>query len=193
MTKTGFGIFRAVLLAAALLPLSTVASAQKISTDYDHNVDFNRYHTFSIYKVQGSNTLVEGRLRDDIAQTLQQKGWQQVAQGGDVAVTAIGSVRNVQQYNTFYNGLGGGGFGFGGWRGRYGYGGWGGSGFGDSQTTVQNVPVGNLVVDLYDSSTHQLVFRGMASDTLSHKASKNDSKREKAVAKIFDKLPNRAS
>lgn len=183
--------FSAAALALAMLAGASSLRAQHVSTDYDHKADFGRYHTFSVYRVQASNTLIEGRLRDEISQTLQAKGWQQVPQGGDVAVTALGSVRDVQQYNTFYDGIGGGGFGFGGWRGRYGGGGWGGgSGFGDSRTTVQNVPMGNLVVDLYDSSTHQLVFRGMATDRLSSKAEKNDSKRQKAVDKIFDKLPN---
>lgn len=182
--------FRTAFVAAALLPFGTVLLAQKVSTDYDHKVDFSRFHTFSVYRVQASNSLVEGRLRDDIIETLQQKGLQMVPQGGDVAVTAIGNVRNVQQYNTFYDGIGGGGYGFGGWRGRYGYGGWGGGPFGgDSQTTVQNIPVGKLVVDLYDTSTHQLVFRGMATDTLSSKPEKNAKKGERAVDKIFDKLP----
>ncbi len=191
-------ILRTAVLTAVLLPLGGIAVAQKVSTDYDHKADFSHYHTFSVYKVQASDGLVEGRLRDDITQALQQKGWQLVPQGGDVAVTAIGSVRDVQQYNTFYDGVGGGGYGFGGWRGRYGYGGWGGGGFaggglgGDSTTTEQNIPVGNLVVDLYDSSTHQLVFRGMATDQLSSKADKNARKGEKAVDKIFDKLPTHA-
>ncbi len=192
MKKRAFHFLSTALIAAAMLPLSTVLVAQKVSTDYDHKTDFSRYHTFSVYRVQASNSLVEGRLRDNITEALQQKGWQQVPQGGDIAVTAIGSVHDVQQYNTFYDGIGGGGYGFGGWRGRYGYGGWGGgSGFGDSQTTVQNIPVGNLVVDLYDSSTHQLVFRGMATDQLSSKAEKNARKGERAIDKIFDKLPNK--
>ncbi len=192
MKRNISGTARAALVAVALLPFVATASAQKVSTDYDHKADFSRYRTFSVYKIQASNPLVEGRLRDSIAQALQHKGLQQVPQGGDVAVTAIGSVRDVQQYNTFYDGIGGGGYGFGGWRGRYGYGGWGDSGFGNSQTTVQNVPVGHLVVDLYDSSTHQLVFRGMATDQLSSKPAKNDTKRDKALNKIFDKLPTRA-
>lgn len=192
MNRTSM-MLRMALLAATVLPLGTTLLAQKVSTDYDHKMDFSRYHTFSVYKVQASNSLVENRLRDNITEALQQKGWQLVPRGGDVAITAIGSVRNVQQYNTFYDGIGGGGYGFGGWRGRYGYGGWGGGGFGgDSQTTVQNIPVGNLVVDLYDTSTHQLVFRGMATDTLSSKAEKNAKKGERAVDKIFDKLPNKA-
>ncbi len=192
MRNNTSSLLRTALLAATMLPLGTMLVAQKVSTDYDHKVDFGRYHTFSIYKVQASNSLIQNRLRDDIVESLQEKGWQQVQQGGDVAVTAVGSVRDVQQYNTFYDGIGGGGFGFGGWRGRYGYGGWGGGGFGgDTQTTVQNIPVGNLVVDLYDTSTHQLVFRGMATDNLSSKPEKNVKKRERAVDKIFDKLPNK--
>ena len=200
MKSTTSTYFRAAVVAAALLPFSAVLVAQKVSTDYDHKADFGRFHTFSIYKVQASDSLVEGRLRDDITQSLQRKGWQLVPQGGDVAVTAIGSIRDVQQYNTFYDGIGGGGFGFGGWRGRYGGGGWAGGGFGgggfgggDSTTSVQNIPVGNLGVDLYDTSTHQLVFRGTASEQLSNNADKNERKGEKAVDKIFDKLPNKSA
>ena len=108
-------------------------------------------------------------------------------QGGDLVVTAIGNVQNEQEYNTFYDGLGG-GFGYGGWRGARGWGGWGG-GAGGSTTTVSNVPVGNLVVDVYDNNTHQLIFRGTSQSQLSSKAEKNAAKGEKAVDKIFDKLP----
>ncbi len=199
MSRIPSNFFRSAVVAAVVLPFCAPMLAQQVSTDYDHKADFSRYHTFSIYKVQASNTLVEGRLRDDITQSLQQKGWQQVPTGGDVAITAIGKVENEQQYNSFYDGLGG-GYGYGGWGGRFGGGGWGGRGFGgggfggggESTTTVQNIPVGNLVVDLYDTSTHQLVFRGMASAELSKNPDKNARKGEKAVDKIFNKLPNHA-
>ncbi len=168
---------------------SAAMQGQKVSTDYDHKADFSRYRTFSIYKLKASNTIVEGRLRDDITETLQEKGWQLVPQGGDVSVTAIGTVKNEQEYTSFYDGLGP-GWGYGGWRGRYGFGGWGGGGFGGETTTnVVNVPVGMLTVDLYDSGTHQLVFRGEATDTLSNNADKNAKTGEKAVDKIFSKLP----
>ena len=51
-------------------------------------------------------------------------GWTMVSTGGDVAITAVGSRKDEAEYNTFYNGLGGGGFG---WRGWGGWGGgWGG-------------------------------------------------------------------
>jgi hypothetical protein len=85
----------------------------------------------------------------------------------------------------------GGGFG---WRGR-GFGGLGG-GFGDegvTNTQVINIPVGTLVVDMYDGPKHQLVFRGMASDTLSGNEDKNSKKLAKSVDKIVSKLPASAS
>ena len=82
------------------------SSAQEVSTDYDHKADFHSYHTFSFAKVDTANPLFEQRVRDAITQSLQGKGLQMTPSGGDVAVTAIGDVKNQQEYTTFYNGLG---------------------------------------------------------------------------------------
>jgi hypothetical protein len=165
--------------------------AQQVTTDYDHQADFKRYHTFSIYKVQASDSLFEQRLRDDLARTLTSHGLRMVPSGGDISVTAIGSRKNQQEYNSFYEGLGGGGFG---WRGR-GFGGFGGGFGGDgvTDTRVINVPVGTLVIDFYDGPKHQLLFRGMATDTLSSNEDKNSKKLEKAVEKILSKYPEKVA
>ncbi|MGI4756779.1 MAG: DUF4136 domain-containing protein [Janthinobacterium lividum] len=178
--------FLATSLAAALI---ATAAAQQVSTDYDHKADFQQYHTFSIYKLQASNSLVEQRLHDALIHDLAARGLQLVPQGGDLAITAIGSRKNQQEYNSFYEGLGGGGFG---WRGR-GFGGFGG-GFGNegvTNTQVINIPIGTLVVDVYDGSKHQLLFRGVASDTLSSKEEKNSKKLQKSIDKIIDKFPSK--
>jgi hypothetical protein len=60
-------------------------------------------------------------------------------------------------------------------------------------TTVEKVPVGTLVVDIYDTSTQQLIWRGLAHDQLSDKPDKDTKKLEKAVNKMFDKFPPRSS
>jgi hypothetical protein len=179
------------LLVFALAGVSGSAMAQQVTTDYDHQADFSRYHTFSIYKVQASDSLFEQRLRDDLSRTLASHGLQMVSDGGDIAVTAIGSRKNQQEYNSFYEGLGGGGYG---WRGR-GFGGFGGGFGGDgvTDTRVINVPVGTLVIDFYDGAKHQLLFRGMANDTLSNNEDKNSKKLEKAVEKILSKYPEKAA
>ncbi len=184
---SGVIIFTAVLCTGVTATLTSAPlHAQKVTTDYDHKADFSHYRTFSIYKLQASSPLVEQRLRDDLTRDLTARGLQMTPDGGDLAITAIGSRGDQKEYNTFYEGLGGGGYG---WRGR-GFGGFGGGFGGDglSDTSVINIPTGSLVVDAYDSN-HQLLFRGMAKDTLSNKEDKNTRKLSKAVDKIFKAFP----
>jgi hypothetical protein len=45
------------------------------------------------------------------------------------------------------------------------------------------------LIDLYDGKKHQLVWRGSSHQDLSNKSSKNTSKLDKAVDKMFDKYP----
>ena len=170
---------RSAALASLLLALPVLA--QKISTDYNHSTDFSQYHTYSWSRVQTSDPLNQDRVKQAVDQDLTAKGWQMVPSGGNVAITAVGATRNQQEYNSFYNGFGGGGFG---WRR-----GWGGGGFGDTTTTVEQIPIGTLVVDMYDTGSKQLVWRGTASDTLSSKPEKNTQKLDKAINKMFDKFP----
>ncbi len=188
----------------AFLALSVTASVAEVKTDYDHKANFKSYRTFSFYKVQMSDPLFDSRVTDEITKDLAARGWTMVQTGGDVTVSAIGNTKDEQEYNTFYDGLGGGGFGWGG-RGGWGYGGGFGRGFGgggygagglgggDASTTVQNIPVGTLVVDLYDTKTHQIVFRGNTQETLSNKADKNAKKLNKDIDKMFKMLPEMAA
>ena len=192
MSKLFSSNLRKVFFATSLATTVTASAvAQQVSTDYDHKADFQRFHTFSIYKLQASNSFVEQRLHDALVHDLTARGLQMVPQGGDLAVTAIGSRKNQQEYSTFYQGLGGygwGGRGFGGFGGRFG-GGFGNDGV--TNTQVINVPVGTLIVDVYDGSKHQLLFRGVASDILSSKEEKNTKKLQKSVGKIFEKFPTK--
>ena len=49
--------------------------------------------------------------------------------------------------------------------------------------------VGTLVVDLFDTNTKKLIWRGSASDTLSSKSDKNIKKLNMDVKKMFDRFP----
>ncbi|MGB2607204.1 MAG: DUF4136 domain-containing protein [Candidatus Sulfotelmatobacter sp.] len=160
----------------AVLVVSAPALAQDVKTDYDHHANFSQYHTYRWEKVKTTDPLWQSRIQDAVDHTLQAKGWQRVDNGGDVAVTAVGSTHNEREYQTFYDGLGG-------WR-------WGG--FGDTTTQVENYPVGSLVLDLYDAHNKQLIWRGVSSDTLSNNTEKNEKKLDKAVDKMFDHFPPHA-
>jgi len=169
---------RRILAAAALVAafFSIPASAQKVETDYDHSVSFSRYHTYSWGRVHTSDPLFESRIREAVDHALQAKGWQQVPDGGDVLLTAVAIQKSQPEYTTFYDGLGGG------WR-------WHGWGTGMTTTTVEKIPVGTLVVDIYDCSSKNLIWRGEAQEQLSDKPDKDTKKLDKAVAKMFAKFP----
>lgn len=169
--------------ATALAALvATPMFAASIKTDYDHDANFRAYHTFSFYKVQSADPLYEQRIKDEITADLTKAGWQMVPTGGDVTISAIGGVHTKQEYDTFYDGLGGGGWG---WR-RWG--GWGG-GWGDEQTTVTQVPVGTLMIDMFDSSTHQLIWRGSSQDDISNNSGKNTKKLDKDIDHMLNGFP----
>jgi hypothetical protein len=160
---------------SVLLTVLAVSGAwgQDVKTDYDHHANFSQYHTYYWEKVKTTDPLWQSRIQDAVDRDLQGKGWQRVENGGDVAVTAVGSARNQQEYQTFYDGLGG-------WR-------WGG--FGETTTQVENYRVGSLVLDFYDGHNKQLLWRGVANDTLSDKPDKNEKKLDKAVNKMLDHFP----
>ena len=166
-----------VLKIASVVPVLfaflTLALAQDVHTDFDHHANFERYHTYSWEKVQTSDPLWQSRVKEAVDQALQSKGWQKADSGAAVALMAVGSTRNQQEYNTFYNGLGG-------WR-------WGG--FGETTTTVDSYKIGTLVLDMYDSRNKQLIWRGTASDTLSNKPDKDEKKLDKTVEKMLKSFP----
>lgn len=165
---------RYVLTFFVLAVLAGLTAAQDVNTDYDKNVVFERYHTYSWGKVQTSNPLWQSRIEDAVDKSLSEKGWQKVQSGGDVVVAAVGATQNQQEYQTFYDGMGG-------WR-------WGG--FGNmATTTVQNYKIGTLVVDMYDASNKHLIWRGAASETLSKDPEHNEKNLDKAVDKMFKKFP----
>jgi Domain of unknown function (DUF4136) len=154
-------------------------SAQQVKTDYDHNANFTQYKTYSWEQVKTKDPLFVDRIKSAVNAALTSKGWTEVPSGGDVSIIAIQTTQDQQTLNTFYDGFGGGW----GWR-RFG-----GGGFGDATTTTETYQVGTLVVDLFDTKTKQLIWRGTASDTLSNNSKKNIENLNKGVEKMFKKFP----
>src|SRR6267142_1807950 len=167
-------IHKTIALSIAMVVLSAIAStAQQVRTDYDHAANFVQYQTYSWESVQTKDPLWVDRIKSAVNSSLSAKGWTEVKSGGDVSIMAMEVTRNHQTLNTFYDGLGG-------WR-------WGG--FGEATTTTETYKVGTLVVDLFDTTTKKLIWRGSTSDTLSGKADKNIKNLNKGVVKMFKHFP----
>jgi Domain of unknown function (DUF4136) len=165
------------VLMGVMLLFADKASAQQVKTDYDRSANFGQYKTYSWERVKTKDALDVDRIKSAVNAALAAKGWTQVDSGGDVSIVAIEMTRNQQTLNTFYDGFGGG------WRWR-GFG-----GVGEATTTTDTYKVGTVVVDLFETKTKQLIWRGASSDTLSNNSDKNIKNLDKGVEKMFKQFP----
>jgi hypothetical protein len=163
-----------LVLMGTMLLFASNSRAQDVKTDYDRNANFSQYKTYSWEQIKTKDPLMVDRIKSAVNGALAPKGFTQVPSGGNLSLVAMEITQNQQKLDTFYNGFGGG------W--RFG-------GFGDATTTTENYKVGTLVVDLFDTTTKKLVWRGSASDTLSNKSEKNIENLDKGVEKMFQKFP----
>jgi hypothetical protein len=167
------------VLMGMMLLFAGKSSAQQVKTDYDRVANFGQYKSYSWEQVKTKDALDVDRIKSAVNAALAAKGWTLVESGGDVAIIAIEMTRDQQTLNTFYDGFGGGW----GWR-RFG-----GGGFGEATTTTETYKVGTLVIDLFDTKTKQLIWRGASSDTLSNISDKNIKNLDKGVEKMFKNFP----
>src|SRR5260370_18967992 len=166
-------------LMGMMILFASAASAQQVKTDYDRSANFGQYKTYSWQQVKTKDGLDVDRIKSAVNAALAAKGLTQVDSGGDVSIIALEMTQNQQTLNTFYDGFGGGW----GWRG------FGGGGLGEATTTTDTYKVGTVVVDLFDTKTKQLIWRGTASNTLSNNSDKNIKNLDKGVNKMFKHVP----
>jgi Domain of unknown function (DUF4136) len=171
-----------ICVASILSILSPISSfATDVKSDYDRAADFGRYKKYCWQKVETQNPLWIERIKTALNSALAAKGWSLTESGSacDISIVAIEIKRNHDTVNTFYDNFGGGW----GWRG------FGAGGFGEATTTTDTYQTGTLIVDLFDTKTKNLVWRGSATETLSDKSDKNIKKLNNSVSKLFEHFP----
>jgi hypothetical protein len=181
-----------VLAGALLLGASVAALGDNVRTDYNHQADFTQYHSYSWGNVKTSDPFYVGRVQQAVNRQLQAKGWKLVPTGGSVTVFASDSLHNQQETQTMYDGLGGGwggGWGWGGWGWGGGWGPGGLGGLGEATTTTTMQQTSNLVIDLFESGSKNLLWRGLATEDLSSNAGKNTKSLDGDIAKMFKGFP----
>jgi hypothetical protein len=166
------------LLAVAALALAVACSTLQTNADWDKTANFSNYKTWG-WKEDGSikNDILNRRIQGLIGAELGKKGLTRSDDNPDLWVAVHGRMSKETQINTYNTGWG------------YGWGWYGGGGM--TTSTVQEIPVGTLIVDLVDSRKKEMVWRGTATDTL--KPDRSPDEREQALseafAKLFEKYP----
>ena len=124
--------------------------------------------------------LLDQDIKRAIDEQLAQKGLTKVEKNGDLCVSYQAGVHEEKSINLFGSGWGG--------RGYAGF--WDGS----IQGQTSSIPIGGLVVGLYDPAKKQLIWRGDASKTVDIKKdpNKNYKNLQKAMTKLFKNYPPQA-
>lgn len=180
-------------LCAVFLAVAPAASADNVRADWNHHINFSQFHTYSWGRVKVSDPFDADRIKSAINHELQQKGWHEQASGGQVTISVTDRVHDEQQAETYYSGLGGGwgmGWGWGGW-------GWGPSGlggFGESQATVHNnIPVDHMVIDMFDSQSKKLIWRGISQGEVNNNPDKERQMIYHDINRLFYSFPPKSN
>jgi Domain of unknown function (DUF4136) len=154
--------------------VSAVALGQQVSVNYNHSQDFSQFKTYawgSNNANQIQNSILSQQAKSDVDQALQGKGLQMVqeSENPNLIVTENGGLKQQTSYTAM--GMG--------------------RGFGGGMGTIspEQSEVGTLIIDLYDAKAKNLVWRGIAQDTLSTNGGKNAKTVQKAIQKMFKQYP----
>ena len=167
----------------ALFLMITCAYSQDIHYNYDRGANFAGYKTYQWVDLPGPGGAVPDQLIDQdikraVDEQLAQKGLTKVEKDADLYIGYQAVILLEKGVNLFgtRDGFGG------------GAGGWSSA---SVQGQTSTIPVGTLVVDVYDREKKQLVWRGDATKTIDlHKdPDKNYKNLQKAMTKLFKNYP----
>ena len=166
------GLFATAMAATPLL-------AQTVTIDYDHTVNFLKFKTYTWQKLHATDPSVEDRINIALKRDMEGRYMTEVASGGDVTITAVEATQDKAEFTNFYSSLSG----FD-WQHLSGA-----TGFLDSGTALQDVPLDTLIIDIYNTKTHQLLWRGAVTEPVATSENKNDRTIDHAVTLLISKYP----
>lgn len=161
-------------LSAAVVIQSATGIAQTVNVDFDHEANFARCTTYSwVVGQPAKNPYADGLIVSKIDEALGAKGWQKVDSDATCLVMYQASLTEKKPAQV----LGG----------SWGPG-WGVSS-GPADVRVARVLEGMLVVDIGYSESRQIIWRGVASDTIGDTDAKNEKTLTSIMKTMFKDFP----
>ena len=177
------------LLMLTVLLVAGATVGQDVRYNFDRSSDFSQFKTYKWVVLKNAtqlDDLLDKQIKAAVDVELARKGLTKV--DDDSANLYVGYQAAVNQEKEFTSYSSDWGYGGGWYRG-----GWYGPMGGMSTTTGQTSTIykGQLALDMYDSTHHSLVWRGLASKTLDPKAKpeKQQKNLQKTVVKLLKNYP----
>ena len=180
-----------ILLSILSLILSACSSVDT-QVDYDKEMDFTKLKTYSwlpdskkrYTDVRLNSDIFKKRIYNTVNKALAARGYKEVTQNPDFTLGYHVAIENKTSINTMND--------------YYGYSrdGWGrsyypGYNMHSTQTSVYHYEEGSLILDIVDTKSKQLIWRGSAQAEISKSrtSKQRDELIKKTVDKLFSQLP----
>jgi Domain of unknown function (DUF4136) len=173
-----------LILLPTVLFILVCAPAQDVHYNYDRDANFVAFKTYRWVDLRNQipDQLIDRDVKRAIDEQLAQKGLTKVEGDADLLVGYEALINLEKGIDLSGHGTRG---------GPGGWGGWGGFDSGTVTGQTSTIPVGTLLVSLYDPAKKQLIWRGDASKAvdLQKDPNKNYKNLQKAMTKLFKNYP----
>ena len=167
---------------AVFLFAAVCVHGQEVHYNYDRGANFTAFKTYQWVDIPGGavpDQLIDQAIRRAVDEQLAQKGLTKVEKDGELLVgyqTRVFLEKSVNLTGTGGNNV---------------WGPWNPMGTTSVHGQTATIPVGVLLVDIYDPAKNQLIWRGDATATIDIKKDpdKNYKNLRKAMTKLFKNYP----
>lgn len=177
-----------LLTLGLILIFSANLLAQKVKVDFDKEVDFSKYKTYTFLTWQDDidqlmNDFDKKRIRDAFKEQMDIRDLEMVESGADMTLSlylVIDQKTSVTGYTNYY---GGAGMGY-----RRGGMGWG-MGHSTTNYTENDYLEGTMVLDVFDGKSKDQIWQAVGVGTVTEKPEKREKSIPKSVSKLMKKFP----
>ncbi len=185
-----------LLIPVMLLFLFSCSSLQ-VTNNYDKNVDFKSFTTFSLYPWDKQNDSLindydKQTIINSVKNEMTRRGYQYVEKNGELIVSMFVILKNKTEYQAYTNHYGGyagygGGWGYYGAPWAYGYG-WG-PGYSSTTVTSRDYVQGSLLIDIFELEGKKLIWQGIGTGEVDDDLATRDKNLPKNISHIFRRYP----
>jgi hypothetical protein len=177
-----------------LLFFTASCSSVKIKNNWDKEVEFDSFKTYSLFPWDQHNEEIlndydKMTIQGAIKNEMNSRGYKHVEKNGELIISTfviIEEKTSYQAYNYHYGGWAGYG---GGW-GYYGGPGYYGSGLTPTSTIYStDYNQGTLIIDIFRLKDKRLVWQGIASGEVQTDLEKRDKRLPMTISQVFRRYP----